>query len=817
MYLRIAMRKLLTPFFVAVISQIGFSQTDPVIDTVYLDNNNNFCSGIPMATLTFVVIDQESDNILMDSIIFPNSSLEYLNGAGPIYLGDTTIFTYYVQQNTVTPPGTGVVVNEDIQVYISSTNGLDPTGIDNYTLTGVLVNGPVAGQFNSSYLKVCNNGLPIDLDTMVSVAGGLFTWGEVWPSTNSNSHAFDPKKAYKYFADDGYDAYEIIYTVTNVNDCKNDIFQDVYFNNPPTAFLSITPSTCGNAVGSVVATLSDGMGPYDVYWSTGLLENDVTGTSITNLSSGVYYLNMTDYYGCKNVAKAPVPDADFSVSASSSASRCVGQPGMVDLTVSVSGGTVDDIFWSNGTTTEDLAAGPGEYSVAIHSTNNCNFYGTYEILDSALRVKLEGLSANFNCLSGPNGYFDITTSGGIMPYAWDWKLNGTSIYTSEDISGIEGGLYSCTVTDDNGCALTWNKTLANSNNVFLGVGSVTKPTCGNANGSIDIEMYGGDVPSVYSWSNGYLTEDISGLAAGNYTLTFADQAGCFSYLTVKLENEKPYQPTICLLTVDTTLIYNMVVWEKDITQNIAGFNIYRETSEYGVFQKVATRPYALESFYQDNAASPVDRSWRYYMTSYDACGGESYGSFIHKTIHVVANTSNGVDYDLAWDNYEGINYTTIDLHRFDPTNGWVTIGPNLPYGTNTFADAPPVIAGLDYLVTFNLADPCTSSKVQDHNSSRSNKSSSVFDPGGSTSSITDEELGFISIYPNPASEMLNLHVDNPELFESYTILDINGKIIASGTIFTNNSMIDLYSFEAGVYILQLNGSNKRVVEKFIKN
>ncbi|MBL7900056.1 MAG: T9SS type A sorting domain-containing protein, partial [Crocinitomicaceae bacterium] len=565
------------------------------------------------------------------------------------------------------------------------------------------------------------------------------------------------------------------------------------------------------------ATLFNGMGPYDVYWSTGHAENDVTVTSVSNLSSGVYYLNITDLYGCKNVAKAPVPDADFSVSAISTESRCAGQPGLIDLTVSVTGGTVDDIFWSNGTTTEDLAAAPGEYSVSIHSTNNCNFFGTYEILDSALKVKLESMGANFNCLSGPNGYFDITTTGGTMPYAWDWKLNGSSVYTTQDISGIEGGMYSCTVTDDNGCALTWNKTLGNNNNVFLSVNSVTKPTCGNADGAIDIDIFGGDVPSVYSWSNGYLTEDISGLVAGSYTLTYADQAGCFSYLTVKLENQKPYQPSICLLTVDTSLVYNMVVWEKDITQDVAGFNIYRETSEYGVFQKVATRPYALESFYQDNAASPVDRSWRYYMTTYDACGGESYGSFIHKTIHVVANTSNGVDYELSWDNYEGIDYSTIDLHRYDPTNGWVTIGSDLPYGTNTFPDTPPVITGLDYLVTFNLTNTCTSTKVQDHNSSRSNKSSSVFEGGGSTAQITDEELGFISIYPNPASDMLNLHVDNPELFESYTITDINGKTISSGTIFTNNSLIDLSTFEAGVYILQLNGSNKRVVEKFIKN
>src|SRR5690606_21044981 len=100
---------------------------------------------------------------------------------------------------------------------------------------------------------------------------------------------------------------------------------------------------------------------------------------------------------------------------------------------------------------------------------------------------------------------------------------------------------------------------------------------------------------------------------------------------------------------------------------------------FGQYELVAERPYDLESFYQDNDASPADRSWRYYITTYDACGEESYPSFVHKTIHVVSNSSDLVNYNISWDDYEGISYSSVDLFRFDDTNGW-QLAANLPYG-----------------------------------------------------------------------------------------------------------------------------------------
>jgi hypothetical protein len=802
-------------------SLLSWSQNDPTIDDMYFENGNNFCYSGSYNTLVVIVTDSDGDVVNVDNIVFTNTYLDYFQSSVPETVGNTT--TFYFDVFSTGAVGIGLVETESMDVTVSSISVVDPTNIDAATMGGLVVNGQVFVEFTVPVIETCNNALPLDLNQYVNPVGGYFNWAEsatTFNYTYNSSNVFDPKKAYQVFEFDGGDGYYLQYYAVNANGCEDYVETAVNFNEAPEINMTPTNANCGSADGSALATITGFGAPYDVYWSTGKAESVSGTTTITNVSSGVYYLNVTDSYGCKAVKNANISDNDFTVTPTITESRCLGQPGTVDLNISIGAGSVDNIYWSNGQSSNILTAGPGEYSVAVHSTGNCNFFGTYEIADSALRVKLEDVYPNYDCLTTPSGYIDISTVGGtgLGTYAWAWDKDGVPGFsTNQDIFGIEGGVYKCTVTDMNGCSLTWSKTIENPNNVWLWTESVTQPTCGNSDGAIDIFVDEfGDVPTFYEWSTGATTEDLTGVPAGNYTLTYTDASGCTNYLTVKLTNVKPYQPSICLLTVDTSLIYNMVVWEKDPSQDIDGFNIYRETSVFGEFEKIVQRSYDLESFFQDNDASPVNRSWRYYITSYDACGGESYPSFIHKTIHVVASTSDGIDFDLSWDDYEGIAYTTVDLFRYDYVNGWTNIA-NLPYGTNSYGDTPPVVSGLDYMVSFNLTDACTSTKAQDHNSSRSNKTASTFNPGGSTAEIVDTDLGYISIYPNPANSFVILHLDNPELFQTYEVLDLNGKVIATEQVLTNNNEIDLTNFANGIYMIRLVSDSKIIVEKFVKN
>lgn len=60
------------------------------------------------------------------------------------------------------------------------------------------------------------------------------------------------------------------------------------------------------------------------------------------------------------------------------------------------------------------------------------------------------------------------------------------------------------------------------------------PDDGSGAGAIDLSLEGGCPPYRYEWPNGATTEDISGLSAGNYTLTVTDDIGCTASFTFEL-------------------------------------------------------------------------------------------------------------------------------------------------------------------------------------------------------------------------------------------------------------------------------------------
>ena len=69
----------------------------------------------------------------------------------------------------------------------------------------------------------------------------------------------------------------------------------------------------------------------------------------------------------------------------------------------------------------------------------------------------------------------------------------------------------------------------------------------------------------------------------------------------------------------------------------------------------------------------------------------------------------------------------------------------------------------------------------------------------------------IALYPNPANEILTI---NGSTYNSYTILDLSGKMIKSSTI--ENQTIDLSGLNPGMYNIQLVNGNNVNVARFMK-
>jgi hypothetical protein len=78
----------------------------------------------------------------------------------------------------------------------------------------------------------------------------------------------------------------------------------------------------------------------------------------------------------------------------------------------------------------------------------------------------------------------------------------------------------------------------------------------------------------------------------------------------------------------------------------------------------------------------------------------------------------------------------------------------------------------------------------------------------------DENL---MIYPNPVNDVLNIRLSETNSDQiTWNIVSITGQVIMSGTMNSNNSVIDISNFKSGMYILNLRDNQNNYFRKFNK-
>ncbi len=101
--------------------------------------------------------------------------------------------------------------------------------------------------------------------------------------------------------------------------------------------------------------------------------------------------------------------------------------------------------------------------------------------------------------------------------------------------------------------------------------------------------------------------------------------------------------------------------------------------------------------------------------------------------------------------------------------------------------------------------------VVDSNSCRS--TSAVFDFYFTGISSIKSSNNFLNIYPNPASNLLNVVSDSP--FD-YSIVDITGRTVLSSKAASNNFQIDINALSKGLYFLKAFNGEKTSIMRFEK-
>jgi hypothetical protein len=146
-------------------------------------------------------------------------------------------------------------------------------------------------------------------------------------------------------------------------------------------------------------------------------------------------------------------------------------------------------------------------------------------------ISLSTSVTNVLCRGSSTGAINLSVSGGSGGFTYDWSNDGpeTPDNDPQNLSGVLAGSYVVTVTDALGTTATATATITQPGSVLGVTGAVTNVgTLGGNNGAIDVTPSGGTPPYTYLWNSGAITQDRTGLTAGNYTTTVSDANGCTS-------------------------------------------------------------------------------------------------------------------------------------------------------------------------------------------------------------------------------------------------------------------------------------------------
>jgi large repetitive protein len=320
----------------------------------------------------------------------------------------------------------------------------------------------------------------------------------------------------------------VLVTAGNNSFCMGSIVINVSIFNLSGSITSRTDITCnGGSDGTVTALAAAGTGqsPYSYSLDGGTWQ--LSGT-FTGIPLGNHIVSIRDALLCTFdlpfMISQPEP-VSGAISSVTGVSCFGGTDGY--LAISAAGGTPPYQYSLNGGAFQDqnnfsgLAA--GAYTISIRDSHNC----TVNIPASVEQpvAPLDGAPSVIDvlCFGGLTGRIDMTVAGGTPPYSFVWN-NGA---TTEDILNVAAGNYTVVITDANGCAFTASASVAQPAAALSGSTTVVNVICyGESAGSVNLEVTGGTPPYTFIWNNGATTEDISGLTAGNYTVTVTDDNGC---------------------------------------------------------------------------------------------------------------------------------------------------------------------------------------------------------------------------------------------------------------------------------------------------
>jgi len=331
-------------------------------------------------------------------------------------------------------------------------------------------------------------------------------------------------------------------TVTSSAGCSSTASVNVVVNPLPVAAAYAVPNPI--CVGKTLSLSSSGGTSYS--WSgPNAFTSNLQNPSITNIQltqAGIYTVTVTNENGCTNIASVSVVVNPLPIPTASANPNpiCVGKT----LSLFSSGGT--SYFWNgplgyssslqNPTIANIQLTQAGVYSVTVTNENGCTNTASVSVVVNPLPVATAGASPNPICVGKT---LSLTSSGGTS-YSWSGPAAFSSSLQNPSIANIQlsqGGIYTVTVTNVNGCTST-----ASVDVVVNALPNATATVSPNPVCAGELATFTANGGVAYKWSgpNGFNTDNrqfglhMASNMAGTYYVTVTNSNGCSKTASVSI-------------------------------------------------------------------------------------------------------------------------------------------------------------------------------------------------------------------------------------------------------------------------------------------
>ncbi|MBT7480997.1 MAG: T9SS type A sorting domain-containing protein [Flavobacteriales bacterium] len=382
-------------------------------------------------------------------------------------------------------------------------------------LTSVIIFEPdLISIASSSVTDVSCNGFS-DGSVILNIFGGTSPYTENWGIYNPNNLLVG----------------SYVVSVTDVNNCP--VASTTVFVNEPlplTIIDNVNDISCNSYNdGSILINPLGGTLPYNFNWTSTNGYFSIN-EDIINLQSGTYTLLLTDGNACTEsfsyyISEPPVLLLNSTVTNAT----CYGaMDGSINLTV-IGGVTPYNFVWSNGAITEDLNNIPSSnYWVNVIDDNQCAISTQYFTISQPAISIVNSVQTNVSCNGFTDGGVDITfipSTSGAVSYLWSGPNSFSSV--NEDISSLETGLYTLTITELP-CIITESFYINEPSSISVSE-NIQDVSCYNeVNGVINLTISGGTPPFSQNWFGVNPTS----MPAGVFQYVITDDNNCIFSNTV---------------------------------------------------------------------------------------------------------------------------------------------------------------------------------------------------------------------------------------------------------------------------------------------